>query len=122
MSPFTYEDITPSLIPNTTMRKVLEDGVHKAYYLKAIDGYVLHDKARDWTDIDPVTMEETEYHRGYTRAEASCWNDYDFTTSQITIDDGTIVTAYGEREFFAIPDTDVPADNIFGTGNNHETI
>lgn len=119
---WTYEDVIPSLIPNTTMKKGYSDGVHTVYYLKAIDGYVLHDKARDWTDIDPVTMEETEYHRGYTRAEASCWHDYDFATSQIEIDSGEIVTAYGAREFFAIPDTEVPADSIFGGGNNHETI
>jgi hypothetical protein len=103
----TYEDVTPTLIQNTTMQKRLHDGVHKVYWITPVDGYVLHDKGRDWTDIDPITGEEILY-RGYTTGTASCAASYDFTANP--------------REFYAVLAESVPPDQIFGGGNDHEIM
>lgn len=117
-----YENVTPTLIPNTTMQRVIRDGVHKQYYIYPNEGYVLHDNASDYTDIDPDTGEEITVLTYYT-GMCSCGKNYDF--------DNTIVidgyTAYGSREFFARPATEVPdPDNqIFGgvtTEPEHEIM
>ena len=108
MAVITYEDVNPTLIENTTMRKSFLDGVHRTFVITPVDGYVLHDKARDWTDIDPITGEEVLY-RGYTTGTASCAASYDFTANP--------------REFYAVPESEVPADQIFGGGDNdHEVM
>ena len=112
------EEINPTLIPNTIMHKRIYNGVHNGYTVKPISGYVLHDQARDWTDTDMDTMEDVLY-RGYTRGEASFGVNYDFDNT--TIIDG--YTAYGSREFFARPESEAPADQIFGgVGNDHEVM
>lgn len=103
----TYEDVIPTLIPNTTMQKRLYDGVHKQYVIYPVDGYVLHDSGRDWTEEDPETGNEIVV-RGYTRGQASCGANYDFATNP--------------REFYAVPESEVPADHIFGGGNDHEIM
>jgi hypothetical protein len=92
-------EVNPTLIENTTMLLRVVDGNPLVYRITPVDGYVLHDKARDWTNIDPVTMEET-YKQGFTRGTASCGANYDF--------------AANPREFFAVSETSVPADQIFG--------
>lgn len=105
---YVYEDVNPSLIENTTMKMVLQDGVNRGYRITPNDGYVLHDKANDWTDLNPDTMEET-LMLGYARGTVTCHANYDFTANP--------------REFYAVLETDVPADQIFGGGNNdHEVI
>lgn len=91
----TYEDVNPSLIENTTMQKVLRDGVHSTYYIAPADGYVLHDKTYDTIVIDPVTGEETdEVILGYRTSTASCAASYDFTANP--------------REFYAVPEDQAP--------------
>lgn len=115
MAVYTYEDIIPTLVPSTIMQKIFGDGIHVRYTIKAIDGYVLHDTNRDYEEPDE-TGEILTPKRGYTTARATCPASYDFTPSQITIDDGTVVTAYGPREYFAIPANAVPGDQIFGGG------
>lgn len=108
MAVVTYEDVIPSLIANTTMRKLLSDGVHRVYYITPVDGYVLHDNAVDWTDIDPETGEEITITSYYT-GTCSCGANYDFTANP--------------REFYAVPADSVPADQIFGGVNNdHEVM
>ena len=99
---YTYEDVIPSLIPNTTMYKKLRDGVHTTYAIIPIDGYVLHDKSRDWIDF-----ETEELKLGYTTGTATCAANYDF--------------AANPREFYAVPSNSVPSDQIFGIGNDHVT-
>lgn len=99
MAVITYEPVEPGVIAHTTMRKLLRDGGHQAYYIAPISGYVLHDKARDWTDTDPISMEET-YKLGFTRGTAGCAASYDFEANP--------------REFYAVPEDSVPADQIFG--------
>lgn len=107
-----------TLIPNTIMTPYSDGG----YDIAPVEGYVLHDKRRGWEEEDPITG-ETVFRRAYCRGSVSCFPNYDFTTSQITIENGTTVTAYGAREFFAIPESEAPTNQIFGGGNNdHETI
>lgn len=84
----TYEDVTPSLIENTCMQKVLEDGVHKVYYITPVGGYVLHDKESDFVKINFDTMEETIVP-GFNRSTCSCGASYDFTANP--------------REFYTVP-------------------
>lgn len=120
MATITYEQID-TLIPNTAMEKVLRDGVHITYHITPVDGYVLRDQGRDLIDIDPITNEETTKF-GYTGGMTSCAASYDFTTSIVTDENGVEHTAYGSRQFFARPETEVPSDQIFGVGNDHEVM
>lgn len=108
MAIVTDELLTTTLIENTIMHKKYIDGVHKGYSIQAVDGYVLHDKNRDWIDTDPDTMEET-LKLGYTTGTATCGANYDFTVNP--------------REFYAVLESSVSADQIFGGGNNdHEVM
>ena len=106
---FTYEDVTPSLIVNTTMQKRFIDGVHKQYLITANDGYVLHDNTGDWTEIDEITGDEIVKQAVYT-GTVGCAASYDF--------------AANPREFYAIPENEAPANQIFGDAgnNNHEIM
>ena len=104
----TYEPVNPPIIPNTIMQKRYLNDVHKQYLVEPADDYVLHDKALDWTEIDPDTLEEMP-KLGYTRGTCTCAATYDFVANP--------------REFYAVPETDIPADQIFGIGNNdHEVM
>lgn len=98
------EPTTP-VYENTTMQKVYFNDVHKLYYIYPDSGYVLHVKTRDWPEEDPETGEEI-IKQGFTSGMASCPANYDFTANPL--------------EFFAVPEDSVPADQIFGGGNNHE--
>lgn len=117
-----YEDIAPSIIPNTIMRKRFINGVHKQYTIEPVAGYVLHDKSSDFPAANPGGGEEALL-RGYVRSEASCSASYDFTPVTVTDENGASFTAYGTREFAARLETEVPADHIFGdTDNDPEVI
>lgn len=94
----TYEPVNPSPVANTTLVKGLLNGIHKNCRISPIEGYVLHDNVRDWTEADPITGEEI-LKLGYTTGTASCKADYDFTANP--------------RAFYAVPQGDVPADQIF---------
>lgn len=112
----TYETMEQTLIPNTITDKMLIDGVHQAYRIKPIEGYVLHDNAAD--SIDELGNVVLRFSSG----SCSCGATYDFTTSQKTVTDingnTVIATAYGSREFFAFPENLVadPEYNIYGGG------
>jgi len=119
---WTYDPMD-TLIPNTTMVKgINEEGIHKNYRIYPNDGYVLHDNAADGIDYE----NEEAVVRRYSSGTCSCGAAYDFSTTEITVPDingnNVIVTAYGEREFFAFPANLVPdpENNIYGGGNNHE--
>jgi hypothetical protein len=117
-----YEPITPSYVPNTIMRKYINDnsGEVIALRIKPIDGYLLHLKDLDIPEYDETLMEETGVIlRGYSAAERSCGVNYDWENT--TVIDG--YTAYGSREFFARPIDEVPENQIFGGRNNdHEVM
>lgn len=101
----TYEDVNPTLIENTTMRKKLLDGVFKVYTVKANDGYILHDNNCDMPEYDEETWEETgEIILGFRPSTytATCAANYDFVTNP--------------RGFYAILESELPEGaEIWGT-------
>ena len=115
MANIIYEDVIPSMIPNTTMQKRLVDGVIRNFIIEPIDGYVLHDNGWDSPVLDENGNETGEVILGYRTYKASVGATYDFSTTQVAAVDGSIVTAYGPREFYAIPASLVPENQIFGS-------
>lgn len=117
-----YETVNPTLIENTTMQKyVSASGAFLAYRITPVDGYVLHDNAGNFIDTNDVEQE------AYFHGSCSCGANYAFTPNTITVTDrngnSITVTAYGTREFFAIPENTAPENNIFGgVDNNHEVM
>ena len=109
MAIITYEDVIPTPIANTTIQKRLADGVHRQYVVAPIDGYVLHDNRGCWTTIDENMGEEVTLHAFYS-GNCTTGATYDFVANPY--------------EFYAVPETEAPADQIFGGGanNNHETM
>lgn len=113
-----------TLIENTTMQKYYNnEGEFLAYKIKPIEGYLLHDKNLDFPEFDEETMEETGVvFKGYSSAERTAWNNYEFTPVEMTDEQGNTVIAYGEREFFAVPANEVPENQTFNTGNNNHEV
>lgn len=89
--------VIPPLIENTTMQLRVVDDVPRSYWITPVSGYVLHDRANDWPDIDPDTMEEV-HMPGYVSGTVTCGANYDFTANP--------------RAFYAVPENSVPADPI----------
>ena len=116
---YTYEDVIPSLIPNTIMQKRLLNGAHRSYVIEPADGYVLHD-----ADADGENIDTGERIYAYSSGSCSCGKNYDFSTTEMTVPDinGNMVTvtAYGDRQFFAFPENLVPdpENNIYGGGDH----
>lgn len=124
MANYTYEDVIPTLIPNTTIQKLFKDGVHISYYIAPLDGYVLRDKANDSEEYDPDThMPTGRILFYYASGSCTCGANYDFSPVQVTDENGVEHTAYGSREFFARLASEVPENQIFGGGDNdHEVM
>lgn len=124
MANIVKEDVIPSLIPNTTMKKGYVNGVARAYEITPCEGYVLRDKANDEHILDEETGEPTGVIRfNYASMGASCPANYDFTPLQVTDEHGVTHTAYGaQREFFARLASEVDADQIFGGGDNDTEV
>ena len=108
-----HEDVTPPIIANTIMQKRFIDGVFKQYTIKAVDGYVLHDNTLDYQSTDPETGEPLFDENGnelitlgYATGTKTCAASYDFVANP--------------REFYTVPENTVPADQIFGGGNEPE--
>lgn len=74
------------------------------YQIRANYGYVLHDSELDILDIDPFTEEEISRLAGFTSATCSCSADYDWEANP--------------REFYAIFESEIPANQIFGGNYN----
>lgn len=104
---YTYEDVIPTLIANTTMQKRLLNGVHRTYLIKANDGYVLHDNTGNWTETDPITGEEV-VKKAYYTGTVTCAASYDFVTNP--------------RGFEAVLENEVPSDQIFGKVDNDPEV
>jgi hypothetical protein len=128
MAVITKEDVIPTLIANTTMKKGFVDGVHKAYEITPLDGYVLHDNRCDEEVLDPVTLLPIgEMLYRYATGMVSARADYDFNTvvaDTITDIYGNIIAVnkVGSFEFFAVPASAIPKNQIYGGGNDHEII
>lgn len=97
------------IIENTTMEKYIDsNNVERAYYIYPIDGYVLHDSRKDWTDIDPETNEEILFE-GFSTYGVSVPITYNFTTNPFNL--------------YTKLASEVPSDQIFGTGEpEHEVM
>ena len=104
----TYENVIPSPVDNTTVRKLLRDGTHIQFTIQANSGYVLHDKENDGHILDPETG-ELVFTLAYTRGVCSERYDYDWDTN--------------EREFYCILESEVPdpENQIVGDTPDHET-
>lgn len=101
MKKIVFEPIATK-IPRTTMTKVYIDGAPTYYHIQAVEGYALHDKVRDYSELDPGTMEETK-RLGYTTDYTTCGVNYNFSPVTVTGENGVTFTAYGPREFAARP-------------------
>lgn len=115
----TYETVTP-IIPNTTMQKKFIDGVFRVYVIAPIENYVLHDNGADGMDEDGNIIYR------YSIGDCTAGYNYDFSAREMQVPDANgnliTVTAYGSREFFALPANSVPENEIYGRDNDHETI
>lgn len=126
---FTYENVNPTLIPNTTMRKRLRDGVDYQYIIKADEGYALHDKRVDSIDFDENDEEIaiSMFKVGETTVAAN----YDFDnvtqgTYTYTDENGMSVMLpvlmVGANEFYAVPIDIVPENQLMGDKPEHEIM
>jgi hypothetical protein len=93
---------------NTTMQAYYNSAnVLTAYRISPCDGYVLHEISLDTPVYDEETGEETgEIILGYTTATISAGYNYDFEANP--------------RQIYAVLESSVPADQIFGGGNNND--
>ena len=99
---YKIETIIPSIIPNTIMEKYIdENGKEVAYKIIPEIGYLLHDKIKNKTKIDPNNMEET-IEFGYVKNFTTCFIPYDFSEKTVLDENGNLHISYGEREFFTI--------------------
>ena len=104
-------DVTP-IYENTTMQAYYNSSnVLRAYYIKPVEGYVLHEKSYDTEVIDPETLEPTgEIKLGYIPYPAFVSVPYNYN--------------FGENPYniFAVPADTVPENQIFNNGGNHEVM
>lgn len=105
MAVITYEIAPDIVLENITVERKYADGVQTAYRLTPNEGYVLHSPSLDSEIVDPMT--------GETRIEQYYYR-------QATL---TVVRPVSTWDWHAVLETDVPADMIFGGGNNeHEKM
>lgn len=107
MLAFSYENVTLSLIANTTMQKRFIDGIHKQYLIAPIENYVLHDSRLD-TDIDIDGNPIDPPLAGYTPATITVAANYDF--------------AANPNNIYAVLRNTVPENQIYGGVNNDHEI
>lgn len=101
-----YEDITP-VFENTTMKAYYFNNTLTSYRITPCEGYVLHTNNYDDNVMNEETGEFTdEVIAGYTRATISVGYNYNFETNPFNI--------------YAVLESEVPADRIFGGGNNND--
>ena len=106
-----YEDIVPTLVPNTTMKRTLLDGNAINIRIYPEDGYVLHLKRDDDVRTDPDTGETTTTLY-FCKGMKSVNINYDFSvkvqdTYTYTDENGNEVTIpiekIGVEEIFTLP-------------------
>ena len=84
-------------IPNTTMYEGYLNGAHRNYLIVPNDGYVLHDNVGEFEEDGQIIYQ-------FATGECTCGRLYDFDNTTTILG----YTAYGEREFFAMPVDEVP--------------
>lgn len=103
-------DVTP-VFENTTMKASYNDMTNAliGYYVYPCEGYVLHSTTLDDPVYDEETGEETgEVILGYRDSFVALTRNYNFETNPL--------------EIYAVLKSSVPADRIFGVGNNDHEI
>lgn len=100
MANYTYRDVVPTLIENTTMQVKIKDGVDYQYTIVPNVGYVLHDNTYDTLEHNEDMTEVINTIPGYRRSMATCAFAYDFTVNP--------------REFYAVLESEVDENYIFG--------
>lgn len=129
---WTYETVTPTLVPNTVTQKKLLDGVFKIYEIKPNEGYVLHDKRIDLDELDPNTgMPTGNIIPWFKISSTTVSKNYDFDnvtagTYTYTDENGMPVTIpvsmIGEYEFYTLPERIVPTSQTCGGDLDHEVM
>ena len=122
---YSYEDVVPSLIPNTTMQKrINSSGVHTTYVIQAVGGYVLHDNRIDGLDEDDNVI--PRFKLGATTVPAT----YDFDnvvpgTFAYTDENGMVVSVpvdmIGIYAFYTLPIDVVPENQTCDIDNGAVT-
>lgn len=105
-----YVNVTP-VFENTTMQEFRNDTTNAliAYYIYPCEGYVLHSSSYDDPVIDEETGEETgEVILGYIDSFVMLNRLYNFQANPLNI--------------YAVLKSEIPADRIFGVGNNDHEI
>lgn len=122
------------VIENATVTPIYNsDNEIGGYTITPNDGYVIHTKNYDEEVVDEETFEPTgEIILGFVRAPISLVRNYNFSTVvagtyTYTDENGMEVSIpvnkVGRFEIFAIPESIVPENQIFGGGNNdHEVM
>ncbi len=112
---YTYESME-SIIPNAVMRKRLSNGVLRSYLIRPAEGYLLHYNSYDVPVLDENdNIVDGEFVLGYRSTEGSVGYNYDFTPVEMQDETGATVTAYGSRQFFCKPISEVgEGAGIFG--------
>lgn len=96
----TNGNVIATPLSNITVTEKLNNGVLIAYAIQANEGYVLHDNMLDYEDeYGNITL-------GYYSSFRTVAKSYDFTANP--------------REFYAVLESSVPADQIFGIGGNND--
>ena len=103
MAEFKYTQLTPPPVPNTTIKKVFIDGVHRFYNISAIDGYLLHDSRAD-TENDELG--NFSYKECFFKGKISVGADYDFYTLSEKGGNSQIREKYGKYKLYAVPESE----------------
>ena len=99
-------EYTPSAItlPNITVEEVLQDGVLIGHRLTANDGYVIYNTNANDVEYDPDTLEEIPVINYFRQATIPV---------RVPVENWSWVV---------VLETTVPADRIFGGGDNQEVM
>lgn len=93
-------EITPSPVPNTKYFGIYKGDFLSRYEIVANEGYLLHNKARDYDEID-VETNERKTVLGYGETASSCPLDYDFSPVVVYDESGISYIGFGKFELFA---------------------
>ena len=95
------------IIENTTMEKYVDgNGIERVYIIAPIEGYVIHNNARDWTE--EIDGEEV-VKEGFTTGSVSVPITYDFEANPFNL--------------YTKLASEVPSDQIFGNNEpEHEVM
>ena len=104
---WTYTNVEPTLLENTTMVLCTFNGVDKLYRISPNEGYLLHDSRADDYEYDDEGNVVGEPILRYKRTMSSC------TIAQFNANTYNI---------YAVPEDSVPADSILNEDGNVEVM